>query len=80
MTVNQQADQPIALTMAIASQSCEQPVNFVLGQVLADPIGGVRLAPDGCDWSHFSAFHQLEARRFHWRLSVFDGVTGHNIN
>jgi hypothetical protein len=79
MAVDQQADQPIALPVPIAFKGGEQPVNFVLGQMLADPIGGVRLAPDGCDWSHFSAFPQLEARRFHWRLSVLDEITGHNI-
>jgi hypothetical protein len=38
--------------------------HFVLGQMLANPIRCVRLAPSCCDWSHF-AFHQLEARRFH---------------
>jgi hypothetical protein len=67
------------MTVPIAFHGGKQPVHFNLGQVLADPIGGVRLAPARCNWSHFSAFHQLEARRFHWRSSVFDGVAGHNI-
>jgi phage terminase large subunit len=47
--------------MPIAFQRGKQPGHFVLGQVLADPIGRVRLASSCCDWSHFSAFHQLEA-------------------
>ena len=65
MAIDQEADQPIALPMPIAFQRDKQPGHFVLGQVLADPIGRVRLAPPRCNWSHFSAFHQLEARRFH---------------
>jgi hypothetical protein len=68
------------MTVAVASQGGKQPVDFFLGQVLADPIGHVWSPPGGCDWSHFSAFHQLEARRFHWRSSVFDGVTDHNMS
>src|SRR6516164_10981075 len=79
MAVDQESDQPIPVTVAVASQGGKQPRHLVLGQVLADTIGGVRLAPARSDWSHFSAFHQLEARRFHWRSFAFDGVTGHNM-
>jgi hypothetical protein len=79
MAIDQEADQPIALPMPIAFQRGKQPGHFVLGQVLADPIGRVRLAPSWFDWSRFSAFHQLEARRFHGPSYVFNGVTGRNM-
>jgi hypothetical protein len=47
--------------------------------MLANSIGRIRLAPPDRNWSHFSAFHQLEARRFHGPSNVFNGVTGRNM-
>jgi hypothetical protein len=49
--------------MPIAFQRGKQPNHFVLGQVLADPIGRVRLAPSRCDWSHFSGKERCRAAR-----------------
>ena len=69
MAMDQEADQPIALSTPIAFQRGKQPGHFVLGQVLADPIGRVRLAPSCCDWSHL-CFQQLGARRFQAFLRV----------
>jgi hypothetical protein len=44
VSVDQQADEPIALAVAIAFQCSEQPVYFILGQMLANAIRGISLA------------------------------------
>ena len=64
MPVDQQADQPIPMTVAVASQGGKQPVDFVLGQVLADPIGHVWSPSGGCDWSHLVLFTSLRRGDF----------------
>jgi hypothetical protein len=45
MAVDQESDEPIPLAVPLAVQGGEQLAHFVLGQVLADSIGRVRLAP-----------------------------------
>ena len=79
MAIDQEADQPIALAMPIAFQRGKQPGHFILGQVLADPIGRVRLAPSRCDWSHFMLLTSLRRGDFMGLPTVFNGVTGRNI-
>ena len=72
MAIDQEADQPIALPMAIAFQRGKQPGHFVLGQVLADPIGRVRLAPSRCDLSHLVLFTSLRRGDFMGLPTMFN--------
>src|SRR6516165_4576219 len=73
MTVDHEADQPIAVAVPIALERRQQLVHFGFGQVFTDPISRIRLAPRlritplVGDWSQNSAFDQLEVCRFHWR-------------
>jgi len=62
MTVDHEADQPIAVAVPIALERRQQPVHFRLGQVFTDPIRRIRLATRRRitafvgDWSQNSAF------------------------
>jgi hypothetical protein len=47
MAEDQEADQPIAMTMPVALQGGKQPIHLGLGQMLARPIGFVLAAPLG---------------------------------
>ena len=62
MSVNEQPDQPIALAVPVPAQRIEQLGHFVLGQMLADAVVRISLAPN---WSQNSAFNQFEMTRFH---------------
>jgi hypothetical protein len=46
----------------LRAQGGKQPSHFVLGQMLANSIGRIRLAPSRCDWSHFQCFSPGESK------------------
>ena len=60
MPVDQQPYQPITMPMAVALEGLEQLAHLGLGEMLADAIGLVRLAPRRGNWSHYNAFHTIE--------------------
>ena len=60
MSVDEQADEPIAMAMAVALESCQHLEDLILGQVFSDAIRFVRLATFRGHWSHNSRFHQLQ--------------------
>ena len=63
VAIDQQTNQPITMAVAVGLQRRQQLGHLGFGQMLADAVGSFGLASN---WSHISAFDQLEVARFHW--------------
>ena len=64
MAVDDQADQPIPMTVPVALEGDQQPFDLGLGQVLPYPVGIVPPAVLLRDWSLYERFWSAEAVEF----------------
>jgi hypothetical protein len=67
----------VTVTVAVALEGSEQPVQFVLGQMLTGPVIPVSLTP--LDFPHYMPIGRLPGDDIHWLFSAVSLATFHII-
>ena len=66
------------MTVAVALEGSKQPIQFVLGQMLAGPVISVSLTP--FDFPHYMPIGRLPGDDIHWLFSPVSLATFHIMN
>jgi hypothetical protein len=79
VAIDQQTDQPIAMTVPVGLQRSQELGHLGFGEVFTGAIGIVRLASLRCNWSHNRSVDQLEVSCIHWISARCECETDHTM-